>query len=153
MYLPGYAAKLVWNGARLAFASLTIEEQVDNVRTTNSEGYNGAGVPGGAPTGGGGVPGRHTSINGNGCLTLTVNLPSFDITFNPYVTYTNVLGSFFAGGYAVVQVLLNGPGSVSWACGSFHILSTGQNIDAQGTQGMPLFVRGEGNGTWAPPFI
>jgi hypothetical protein len=141
MYLPGFAGKLLINGTRFAFASLNLREAVDNVRTTNSEGQNGLAVATW-------VPGTHTGVNGNGAFTLTVNQPSFDPFFNWYLA-PFVVG---AGLYCSVQVLLNGPGSVSWFCPSFHVLETSQNFDAQGTGGQPQSFTGEGNGNWLRPF-
>jgi hypothetical protein len=139
MYLPGFAAKLVINGVRLAFSSLDLEEAFDNIRTTNSEGY---GPP--APYN---VPGCHTSINGNGVFTMTITLPSFDPLVNQYLPPLVLR----AGLFVTAQVFLNGAGSVSWYSPSFHILSTGQRIDAAGTGAMPPVVRGEGNGNWLVP--
>jgi hypothetical protein len=141
MYLPGYAAKLLINTARLPFSSIDCSEMVDNIRTTNSEAW-------GAPVGYN-QPGVHTSINGNGVWQATINLPSFDPLLNHYLAPFTV----GAGLFVSLQIYLNGIGSVSWFVPSFHILETGQRIDSQGTTGMPPYLRGEGNGNWVRPFI
>jgi hypothetical protein len=140
MYLPGFAAKLVINGVRFAFSSLDLEEVIDNIRTTNSEGANGLPV-------GTWLPGTHTSINGNGVFNLTINAPSFDPLVNQYLAPFTLR----AGLFVTAQVFLNGAGSVSWFSPSYHILSTGQRIDATGAGSQPSFVRGEANGVWFVP--
>jgi hypothetical protein len=140
MYLPGFAGKLLINGARFAFASLNLRESFDNIRTTNSEGNNGLAV-------GTWFPGAHTSITGNGVFSLTVNTPSFDTTANWYLAPWVVKAGLFCS----VQILVAGPASVSWFCASFHVLETTQNFDAQGTGAMPLSFSGEGNGNWLVP--
>jgi hypothetical protein len=140
MYIPGHAAKLLLNNVRYAFSSIQLEETVDVVRTSNSEGNNSL-----APATW--LPGAHTQISGNGQFSITINTPSYDTTANWFLPPFTI----GAGLFCSCQVLLNGPGSVSWFCASLHITATGQNIDAQGTGGQPLYARGAGNGNWLRP--
>jgi hypothetical protein len=141
MWLPGWAGKLRINSAVYAFASADIEEATDNQRTTNSEGLNGV-------VGVAGVPGTHTNVPGNGVFRLTVNSPSFDPLANPFVAPI-ILAT---GTLYVVQLYLNGVGSVSWFCANFRFFNISQRFDAQGAGGQPLSISGEGNGNWLRPF-
>jgi hypothetical protein len=134
-YIPGYAAKLIVNGARFHFTRLRYRCRTDRLRTTNSEGY-------GAPVA---TPGLHTHIMGNGWIELSVTDASFDTTNNPFLAPL-LLG---VGNFCSILILPAGVGGVTLTIPSFGINESGQDINVDGLA--PFDFGGEGNGNWTNP--
>lgn len=138
--VPGWVGRLRINGAFYAYGRCRPRGRVDNLRTTNSEGYN-------PVIGIAAAPGFHTSLNGNSVMTLDVTQVTYDpaLAFNPFLAPYNI----FDGAYVSVAWYPAGIAFGFWSCASFHIIECGNDSDVNGLT--PFDFTGEGNGAWFPP--